>query len=206
MLYSINYFMGRRITYADDSIIKVSQSLTRPAVNTWDSNFVSHLLNRQIKCAMQKLRKQITREVLEELEEKLRRKTNKAWATCFSVIVIVCIIIEEGQIAMNGILMHKRQFEPEAAPSARRVLEACHELDARLFRHMTELFHAVFKTQKYPSSNKSNSVFNPIRDGFQEERDDDVRRDSEFLVYEVQKILHDHGMCCPEKKRRSNIG
>lgn len=206
MLYSINYFIGRRITYADDSIIKVSQSLTRPAVNTWDSNLVSHLLNRQIKCAMQKLRKQITREVLEELEQELRGKTNKAWATCFSVIVIVCIIIEEGQIAMDAILMHKREFEPQRAPSANIVIGACHELDARLFRHMTELFHAVYKTHKSPPSNKKAIIFNPIRDGLDDERDVEVRQDSQFLVYEVRQILQDHGMCCPEEKRCADTG
>jgi len=196
MLYSTYYFIGRRITYAGDSGTRIHQGLNRPMVNEWDSNLVSHLLNRQIKCAMQKLRKQLTRDVLEDLEEVLRSRRKAAWATCFSVITILCICIEEGQIAMNGILMHKRTFEPEDAPSSNEVIEACLELDAWLFRHMTELFHAVYKTHKYPSPSKKKSAVNPIRDGLRDESDDEFRHDCEILVLEAREILDDHGMSC----------
>jgi hypothetical protein len=149
---------------------------------------------------MQKLRKQLTREVLDELEQKLRTRNKRAWTTCFSVIIILCICIEEGQIAMNGILMHKREFEPKEAPASEEVVEVCRKLDEKLFRHVTELFHAVFRTHKYRSSSKQDSVFNPIRDGFEDESDDELRRDAKLLVYEVQHILHELGMCCLKEK------
>lgn len=101
---------------------------------------------------------------------------------------------------MNGILMHKREFEPKEAPASEEVVEVCRKLDEKLFRHVTELFHAVFRTHKYRSSSKQDSVFNPIRDGFEDESDDELRRDAKLLVYEVQHILHELGMCCLKEK------
>jgi hypothetical protein len=171
----------------------INQLLTSPALGPLGVNSISSLLERQLKSAMHKLRIETTEEVLDALETELRTKDKRVWATCFCVVVILCVCIEETQIAGVAFPMHTRVHKVKDAPSSEAVLDVCRQLDERLFRHMTELFHAIFKTHRFPSSS-NNRVFNPIRDGIEDGVDNDIRCDCLKLVYEVQQIIYDHGM------------
>jgi hypothetical protein len=142
---------------------------------------------------MHELLVETTREILDELETELKTKSKGVWATCFSVIIVLCICIEEIQTAGNGFLMHMRVHQLEDAPSSKDVVEICRKLDDFAFRHMTELFHAIFKTHKYPSPTWRDHVYNPIRDGVQADGDETLRHDSKELVDEVRQIIYDHG-------------
>jgi hypothetical protein len=146
---------------------------------------------------MHRLRVEATKEILGELEKQLKTRNKKFWATGFSVIIILCICIEEAQMAVNGLVMHNnnnnRTHQPEDAPLlAEEVMDIYRKLDDYPFRHVTEFFHAIFKTQKNPSYNQ---VYNPIRDGFQADGDETLRQDSEGLVNEVCQIIRSYGMC-----------
>ena len=184
MLHSMHYFMGRTITYSDDSSATITQKLKRPSLCLWNSNVVSNLLNRQVKFAMHSLRVETTNEILKYLETQLRTRDKGFWATAFSIIIILCMCMEEAQMAMNGIVMHKRTHQNEAL-SPEIMVGKCRKLDEYPFRHATELFHATFKTRKY----------NPIRDGFQAGEDRTPSHDLETFVNAMRSIMHHYGRC-----------
>ena len=194
-VYAMHYFMGRTITYSDDSSTNVSRNLKRPSLSLWNSNLISHLLNRQVKFAMHKLRVETTEEIFDELEKRLKTRDKAFWATGFSVIIILCICMEEAQVAVNGLAMHKRTHQPKEAPSSEEIVDIYRKLDDYPFRHLTELFHAIFKTQKDPSPTWNDNVYNPIRDGFQADSNGSLRQDAEQLVKEVRRITRDYGTC-----------
>lgn len=147
-LHSMHYFMGRTITYSDDSSAKIDHNLKRPSLGLWNSNVVSSLLNRQVKYAMHCLRVETTQEILEELDKNLRTRDHAFWPMAFSVIIILCICMEEAQMAMNGIFIHKRTHQPSEATSSEEMVETCRKLDKYPYRHVTEFFHAIFQTEK----------------------------------------------------------
>jgi len=188
MLYSMHYFMGRAITYSDDSSTRISHNLKKPSLKLWNSDLISPLLNRQIKFAMHKLRVETTKDIFDDFEKQLKTRKKEVWATCFSVIVILCMCMEEAQIAVNLLFVHKRTYEPKEVPPTKEVMDIYRNLDDYPFRHLTELFHATFKTQK-------KSLYNPIRDGLGADGDGAILQDSVELVNEVRQIKRYYGTC-----------
>jgi hypothetical protein len=197
MLHAIHYFMGMTITLTDYSVEEVASHLNIETSRTGTSRTISKLLNRQVKSAMHGLLREMTDEVLHDLEKELLTKGRKAWATYFCVVSVLCMCIEEIQKATDGFVMHKyvNKMPADDADSqtciddSQTCIDACRQLDEFPFKYVTELFHGVFKTRKAATADH---VYNPIRDGPEINGRYRFDQNSQALIYEMQQILVDY--------------
>jgi hypothetical protein len=131
------------------------------------------------------------REVLEELEKELRTRSKAVWATCFCVALILCICIEDSQIAVDAFTMHTRNHGVESdAPSSQATIDTCRKLDDLLFGHLVGLFHAIYKTQ---DTSEDGHAYNPIRDKPVIGVKEGIDRESADLVNDICRIISNHG-------------
>ncbi|CZR53493.1 uncharacterized protein PAC_03372 [Phialocephala subalpina] len=193
MLHAIYKFMATTLTITESSKRQLGDSLRKPARIEYDSSIASRLLNRQIKSAMHALRERLMREVLEELEGDLKTKSKAVWTPCFCVALILCMCVEEAQIAMDAFAMHTRVLGAvQDAPASETTIESCLKLDDLLFNHLLELFHGVYKTHQTSKPHRSCRVYNPIRDGPEIDIKEGLDQKSADLVSEFRGIIADH--------------
>lgn len=193
MLHAIYKFMATTITITESSKGQLSDYLRKPAMIEYDSSIACRLLNRQIKSTMHALRERLMREVLEELEKELRTRSKAVWAPCFCVALILCMCVEEAQIAMDAFAMHTRALGAmQDAPSSQTTIESCRKLDDLLFNHLLDLFHGVYKTHQTSKPQRSCRVYNPIRDGPETNIKEGLDQKSADLVSEFRGIIADH--------------
>lgn len=165
MLYAMHRFMGWTIKLTDQSLERAICSLRTPGFRAYQTRLISRLLNSQLKSAMLVLIREVTREVLEKLERELFTRNDSVWAICFFVISILCMCMEDAQIAMDGFFMHSKYHGTTvSSPSYGERIEACRKLDDHLFTHLNKLFHGVFKSDKKLSTRRKVHVYNPIRE------------------------------------------
>jgi len=194
LLHAMYYFMGTTLTITDKSKEDVGECLRKPTMHAYDSNIISRLLNRQIKSAMNALRRDMMREVLEELERELRTRSKAIWTTCFCVALILCICIEEAQITMDAFTMHTRAYGAESeVPSSESTIETCRKLDDLLFSHLLELFHAAYKTHQISKQYNSGRTYNPIRDKPEINDKEGFDPEAANFVIEIRKVIATHG-------------
>jgi hypothetical protein len=194
MLHATYIFMATTLTIIESSKKFLNDHLRKPTRSSCDSSIASRLLNRQIKSAMHALRQQLIREVLEELEKDLKTRSKAVWAPCFCVALILCMCVEEGQIAMDAFAMHTRVLGAEQdAPSSQATIESCRKLDDLLFSHLVKLFHGVYKTHQSTKPHGNGRNYNPIRDGPEIDANESLDQESADLVFEFRQIMADHG-------------
>ena len=185
--------MGRTITFTSTSAKNIASRLRNPVSEPYDPHSISRLLNRQLKSDMHTILREITNDVLEELEKNLKTKSKASWALSFCVVSILCICMEEIQIAINGFGMHTRFHGAETdIPSSQDSIEVCLKLDAKPFNHVIGLFHGVYQTRKLPSANRRDKVYNPIRDGPEINFVEGLDQESADLVTEIRRIAFEH--------------
>lgn len=190
MLDSIYYFMGTTLTITDVSQEHLGKCLRKPTMQSYDSNQISRLLNRQIKSAMHALRRELMREVLDELERELRTKGKEAWATCFCVASILCICVEDAQTAMDAFTMHTRVHGAEReSPSSEATIQSCRKLEDLLFRHLLNLFHGIYKTHQSCKAQNGGRVYNPIRDRPETDTKNGSDHGSTDLIIEIRQVI-----------------
>ncbi|KAF8853562.1 hypothetical protein BDZ45DRAFT_76216 [Acephala macrosclerotiorum] len=193
MLHAIYKFMATTLTITESSKRKLGDSLRKLTRIEYDSSIASRLLNRQIKSAMHALREGLMREVLEELERDLKTKSKALWAPCFCVTLILCMCVEEAQIAMDAFAMHTRVLGAvQDAPASETTIESCRKLDDLLFNHLLELFHGVYRSHQASKPNSNCRVYNPIRDGPETDIKEGLDQKSADLVSEFRNIIADH--------------
>jgi len=193
MLHAIYKFMATTLTITEYSNRQLSDYLRRPAKTKYDLSITSRLLNRQIKSVMHALRERLMREVLEELERELKTRSKAVWAPCFCVALILCMCVEEAQIAMDAFAMHTRVLGAvQDAPSSQITIESCRRLDDLLFNHLLELFHGVYKTHQTSKLHSRCGVYNPIRDGPETNVKEGLDQKSANLVSDFRDIIANH--------------
>ena len=112
MVNCIHYVMSRIITFSDDSAHEAIGSLQNPPTVLLSQRTISaRLLNRQIKGAMNLLLQELTRDLLEGLNWEVRRKTRESWALCFCANLILCMCVEQLQVAIDALVIYKISCE-----------------------------------------------------------------------------------------------
>lgn len=160
MLHAIQYFMGRLITFTEESAKTVY-----PIVEYYGAPraeyLSSRLLNRQIKFAMHTLHRETTKKVLEELERLMRTRKKDGWGPSFCAILLLCFCIESLQTAAETYVIcdlsrcGRVGIMPEC--SLRQSFVACQTLDEYPFQRTTKLFHDIFQTHR------TRQGFNPFQ-------------------------------------------
>src|SRR5580700_2173690 len=109
MLYAMNYFLSRIITFTNESATEAVSRLRMPMQFNYQRSKSAKLLNMQIKLEMYRLLHEVTRDVFERLEKELRTRTKGSWATSFCVILILSSCVEAVQVAADGFVLHISQ-------------------------------------------------------------------------------------------------
>jgi len=191
MLCAMHWFMSRIITFTKGSAEKVAESLPRLRVSPSPQALTSTLLNLQVKQAMHSLLRDMTKAVLDGLEKAILGSKPKAhWAQNFCVILVLCICIEAVQVASDSFAIAALCKDPECGLSR---LSICQALDKKLFKELTGLFHMAYKTYRTKGNHKSQTGFNPIRNGLVVYQDEGITQQMVDLVNEVRQIMTAHG-------------
>jgi hypothetical protein len=181
--------MGWTITLTEQSLRHIDTCLRRPSLRLCGSNLISRLLNSQVKSAMLVLLREVTQDILDELEKQIKSRERSAWTTSFSVISILCICMEDAQIAIDGFTMHNKIHGIDNnVPTLQDHIEACRKLDDLLFEHLSRLFHGVYKSNKSSSRSRKGRAYNPIRDGAGR-----ADQGSFTFVEQIRHIISDNG-------------
>jgi hypothetical protein len=191
MLHAMHCFMSRIITFTKDSAEKAVETLRRPQLFPFAQALTSTVLNLQVKQAKQSLHREITREVLQELEKAmLGHKTKAHWAEIFCVLLVLCICIEAVQVASDSYAIAALGKFSDCRLSRTKI---CQALDDMPFKDLTGLFHMVYKTYKTKGNQKSQIGFNPIHNGLEVYRDEGITQQMVDLVNEIKEIMTTHG-------------
>jgi hypothetical protein len=190
MLHAMQYFMSRIITLNRESAEKAIESLRRPHSLKFAQTLSSTLLNLQVKQAMQRLLSETVQSVLEDLDKALSKCRGRAssWADIFCVVLVLCMCIEAVQVASDAHAMAALRKDPSVDMPRARI---CHELDEKLFKDITGLFHMVYKSGR--AKPKGTVGFNPIRNGIMVNEEEGITPQMVKLVNEIKHIMAKHG-------------
>ena len=192
MLYAINYFLSRFASLTNESATEVISRLRTPVQLNYQRSRSAKLLNIQIKQEMYRLLRDVTHDVLEGLERELRTRAKGAWATTFSVILILSTCVEAVQVAADGYIVHKLLGKDHSV-SRDEAIEICRQLDERPFASCMNLFHDIYRTSRSKNGQRNEKGFNPIRDGLELNGKEGFDRPTLELVDEIRSIIRNHG-------------
>jgi hypothetical protein len=189
-VYSTFVFTASTIRVTDASASLIARKLSYPTLQLYGSKIVSRLLNRQLKFAMNTLLREKMREVLRDLEKALKRRDKFLWGTTFCVVSILCICIEEVQIALDEFAVHIFQHgSPTERLSSSYIVEKCQELDEIPYVHHSRFFHGVYKnSQILPLEGIGNSSQHG-RDAPAAAANSDSRDATASLVCDIRRLL-----------------
>ncbi|KAH8650830.1 hypothetical protein BGZ60DRAFT_189841 [Tricladium varicosporioides] len=163
MLHAIHYFMKSFLTFSDESARNVYQALQEYGAPQ-DPYLSSRLLNRQIKYAMHLLSRDITHEVLVGLERAMRTKEKDSWGRSFCAFLVLCLSMEDLEIAADTFVVCDMQKEgANSVYSREQSLEACRNLDNNPFEHCKKLFHDIYRTHRKSQRVDREGGFNPLQ-------------------------------------------
>jgi hypothetical protein len=195
MLYLMHGFMGRTITIADGTGYEAFKHFDNLKELTYDFEVTSKILSRQLKHAMHLLLQETTRDVLTSLERELRTRSRRSWAPCFCTILILCICVEELQIAVDGFAIYRATRKSATNCFSRAsAFEASRKLDNLLYDDCKMRFHTIYNSHKPKLGLKNEKGgFNPIRDAYDVSERTGVSQAMHELVGEIHEILEDSG-------------
>jgi hypothetical protein len=193
MLYAMHYFMSRVILLTESSLSAARHALPSPTPVEYDFSLTPRLLHRQVKREMHTIIRYTTREVLGSLESELRTRKRSSWPTAFCTILILCLCIEAVQVAVDGFVVFTK-LRNGGDPAMRRemAVHIARDLDDRPYGGWTSLFHAIYRSHRSTRSHKPESLFNPIRDGLQANKEEGLGKDEVRLVEAIRQLVSEH--------------
>lgn len=177
--------MNRIFAFTDDSAVKAIQSLQNPSTVLPHQPFISAaLLNKQIKVAINLLLEDYIGDLFEGLERK-SRKNRASWAICFCTNLILCILVEQVQIAIDAIVVYKISSGEDAADTRKSGITTCQALEELPMKYSWTLFDGI--QRKY----------NPIKHGCPVDNNSGQNQGEADLVNSIRQLAHDHGIGFP---------
>jgi hypothetical protein len=189
-LHAIHFFMGALLTFTGESAQEVRQVCQTPQAPTM--HFSSRLLNRQIKFAMHELHKKKTGEVLDGLERTIKSRSPDSWGTTFCAILVICLCIENLQIAADTLVNTDILKEgPRSQFSRQQSAQACVSLEENPFSQFKRLFHDVYKSHK--KAKGKDVGWNPLRliDAGEDTKLDSTTDEMAKSIYELVRTNWD---------------
>jgi hypothetical protein len=145
--------MHRSFAFTEDSAIEAIQSLQNPSNVLPHQPFITAaLLNRQIKAVIYLILKEYIGDLFGRLEWGLRN-SRTSWAICFCANIILCMLVEQVQIAIDAIVACKISSGRDAADTRKGGIESCQALEELPMKYSWILFYSI--QRKY----------NPIKEG-----------------------------------------
>jgi len=180
----MDYMINRSFVFSEGSEVKAIQSLQSPSTIFPQTFVTAALLSRQIKVAINHLLEDYIGDLFEGLERK-SRKTRASWAICFCTNLILCIVLELVQIAVDTIVVEKTSSGQDAVETRKSGIAVCQALEELPMKYSWTLFEGI--QRKY----------NPIRDGCPTDNDSGQNQGEGDLVHSIRQLIRDHGIDFP---------
>src|SRR5271170_7395685 len=106
-VYWIQYAMSRRFTFSQQTAASATARLRNSStVIASQPDISARVLNRQLKGALKILYEEQLKGLLQGLENEYKFKTRESWVLCFCTNLILCLIVAQLQIAIDGLVIY----------------------------------------------------------------------------------------------------
>jgi hypothetical protein len=195
MLYATHFYMRRVVTFMDESVKRIYQTMgSFESDEELESYLSSRLLNRQIKYVIYKIQQELTASVLEGLEKLLRSRARDSWAPSFCTILVLSLCIEHIETAADIFVVCDIAKEANGGFQSEyrrdQSSEACSELDNYPFRQCTQLFHDIFKSHReYNGGGKE--AFNPLMSDVKMDENSGWDQATREMILSIRQIIRE---------------
>ena len=177
--------MHRSFAFTEDSAIEAIQSLQNPSNVLPHQPFITAaLLNRQIIVVINLLLEGVIGDLFEGLDWGLRN-SRASWAICFCANIILCILVEQVQIAIDAIVVDKISSGRDAADTRKSGIESCQALELPM-KYSWILFSGIHRK------------YNPIKEGYLAGNNSGQNDGEAELVNSFRKLISDRGIGFPK--------
>jgi hypothetical protein len=190
MINRIRYVMGRTICFSDASVSEAVANLQHMSTNPPSLSFLSaRVLTRQIKGTLDRLLEDLTKELLDDFTWELKQKRTETWPVCLCTLLVLCLIAEEVQMAVNGFVPFKISKGDTGDSELIRQygIEVCRRLETQILEHCW-----VLLTGKLKGMLKKH---NPFRHGYTTDDKFVQTQAQRNLIDDLRQVLSDHGNC-----------
>jgi hypothetical protein len=189
MVNRLHYAKAQLLTFSEDSASEALKNLQNPPAIPLPPNLSARMMNRQIKGGFHLVLEDLQPKVIDDFDWELRHKRKDTWALCLCTFLVLCLCVEEIQVAVDGFAQYKISNEGGNPTLIRQfATEICRRLEKETLGHTWYLLTGKMDGLKR---------HNPFRYGFSAD-DKSTRSVSEIkLVNDLRQIMSDHGNWLP---------
>jgi hypothetical protein len=181
----MDYMMNRSFVFMEESAAKAINCLQNSSAVIPHDHFASAaLLDRQIKVAINHLLEEYIGDLFEGVEKKLRRN-RASFAICFCTNLILCILVEHVQIAIDAIVIDKVSNGQDAHSTRKMGIEICEALEELPMKYSWSLFEGI--ERKY----------NPIK-RCSADNGSGQNQGEAALVDSIRQLMYNRGIPMPQ--------
>ncbi len=143
--------MSRTFTFNKQSASAAIAGLQSPSsVLPSQPDICARVLNRQLKGALKILYEELLRDFLEGFEKEYRSQARRSWVLCFCTNLILCLIVEQLQNAIDGLVVYKISTEgQDPASTVERGTKSCQELEELPIQYSWTMFFGLYKSYNH---------------------------------------------------------
>ncbi|ROW12224.1 hypothetical protein VMCG_00107 [Cytospora schulzeri] len=165
-IYTMHYIQTRHLTLTQQSIEELQW--INP-VRATGSYMTPRLLNRQLKAVTDDLAVEGVKTLYDEFSKRLRTKDRSDWAPCLAAFLVLCMLMEAMEAAVDRFAIAENEVGTGQGPSAQferpPALETNKCIEQGPFKKFACQFHQLYQTHsKDPSKS-----FNPLADNISNE-------------------------------------
>jgi hypothetical protein len=186
-VYWIQYAMSRRFTFSQQTAALATARLRNPStVIASQQDISAKVLNRQLKGALKILYEEQLKELLQRLENEYKVKTRKSWVLCFCTNLILCLIVAQLQIAIDGLVMYNISTKGEDPVLAiEGGSKCCEQLEELPVKYSWTMFFGLYKS------------YNPIKNGLPPDDESGQNGGEAELINTFAQMISDNGKALP---------
>src|ERR1700738_1249385 len=139
--------MSRIFTFNSQSAISAIAKLQNSStVLPSQPDISARVLNRQLKGALTILYEELLRDLLQDLENEYKSKDRNSCVLCFCTNLILCLIVEQLQNAIDGLVIYNISRKGEdPACAVERATRGCQQLEELPIKYSWTMFFGLYK-------------------------------------------------------------
>jgi hypothetical protein len=179
--------MSRRFTFSQPCAATAIARLQNPStVIASQPGISARVLNRQLKGALNILCEELLRELLQGLDAEYKHKTRKSWVLCFCANLILCLIVELLQIAIDGLVIYNISEKGEdPARAIESGTKSCEQLEELPMKYYWTMFFGMYKS------------YNPFKNGLPPDNGSNQNEGEAELINTFVQMISDNGNHSP---------